>query len=168
MSVNGYCTRLTDFHVLWMSIQTTKKYSTCKFICSICFWVCKPQVCNVDLCSGIARAFPGGRVSRYPDGQNEEKMSKVWGNILRKIDRDLTLEKWGKWNSCLPGTVRLATALDLCIIIIDYKKIKCINLNCKNTWQKSLPELRFYTGNFWYILVYTEWHHYMRQLRKIM
>ena len=35
-----------------------------------------------------------------------KKISKVWG----KIDQNLR-KKWGKWNSCPPGTVRLATAL---------------------------------------------------------
>ena len=38
-----------------------------------------------------------------------KKIRKVWGKI-RKIDRNLRKE-WGKWNSCPPGTVRLATAL---------------------------------------------------------
>ena len=58
--------------------------------------------------SGVARAFPGGRVD-HPEGQNEEEISKVWGKI-RKIDQTLR-GKWGKWNICLPGTLRLATAL---------------------------------------------------------
>ena len=55
--------------------------------------------------SGVARAFPGGRLA-HPEGQNEEENKTVWG----KIDRNLR-KKWGKWNSCPPGTVRLATAL---------------------------------------------------------
>ena len=38
-----------------------------------------------------------------------KKMSKIWGQI-RKIDQNLR-KKGGKWNSCPPGTVRLATAL---------------------------------------------------------
>ena len=37
------------------------------------------------------------------------KWVKVWGKI-RKLNRDLR-KKWGKWNSCPPGTVRLAKAL---------------------------------------------------------
>ena len=58
--------------------------------------------------SGVARAFPGGRLA-HPEGQNEEKISKVWGKI-RKIDLNLR-KNWGKWNSCPSGNVRLATAL---------------------------------------------------------
>ena len=38
-----------------------------------------------------------------------KKICKVWGKI-RKNDRNLR-EKWGKWNFCPPGTVRLATAV---------------------------------------------------------
>ena len=38
-----------------------------------------------------------------------KKISKVWGKI-RKISQNLR-KKWGKWNSCPPGTVRLATVL---------------------------------------------------------
>ena len=38
-----------------------------------------------------------------------KKMRKVWGKV-RKLDPNLR-KKWGKWNSCTPGTVRLATAL---------------------------------------------------------
>ena len=52
--------------------------------------------------SGVARAFPGGRRR----AKVRKKIRKVWG----KIDRNLR-KKWGKWNSCPPGTVRLATAL---------------------------------------------------------
>ena len=55
--------------------------------------------------SGVARAFPGGRLA-HPEGQNEEENSKVWG----KNDQNLR-KKLGKWNSCPPGTVRLATTL---------------------------------------------------------
>ena len=40
-----------------------------------------------------------------------KKISKVWGKI-RKIDQNLR-KKLGKWNSCPPGTVRLATALNV-------------------------------------------------------
>ena len=40
-----------------------------------------------------------------------KKISKVWGKIS-KIDQNLR-KKWGKWNSCPPGTVRLPTALRL-------------------------------------------------------
>ena len=55
--------------------------------------------------SGIARAFPGGRLA-HPEGQNEEENSKVWGKIYQNLRKKL-----GKWNSCPPGTVRLAMAL---------------------------------------------------------
>ena len=58
--------------------------------------------------SGVARAFPGGRVAQ-PESQNEEENEES----LRKNKRKLSKfgGKWGKWNSCPPGTVRLATAL---------------------------------------------------------
>ena len=60
--------------------------------------------------SGVARAFPGGRVA-HPKGQNGEENKK----ILRKIKKNWMQfeEKWGKWNSCLPGTGRLATPLQM-------------------------------------------------------
>ena len=49
------------------------------------------------------------------------KWIKVWGKI-RKLNWDLR-KKWGKWNSCPPGTVRLVTALTgggLCILFTLY------------------------------------------------
>ena len=52
-----------------------------------------------------------GWATRPPGGPKwGRKWVKVWGKI-RKLNRDLR-KKWGKWNSCPPGTVRLATALD--------------------------------------------------------
>ena len=58
--------------------------------------------------SGVARAFPGGQLA-HPEGQNEEENNKS----LRKNKTKLSKfgKKMRKWNSCLPGTVRLATAL---------------------------------------------------------
>ena len=58
--------------------------------------------------SGEARAFPGGRLA-HPEGRNEEENEQS----LRKNKKNWSRfeEKWGKWNSCPPGTVRLATAL---------------------------------------------------------
>ena len=62
------------------------------------------------LASGVARAFSGGRLT-HPEGPNEEENKYS----LRKNKRNWSKfeEKWGKWNSCPPGTVRLATALPL-------------------------------------------------------
>ena len=51
-----------------------------------------------------------GWASRPPGGPKwGRKWVKVWGKI-RKLNRDLR-KKWGKWNSCPPRTVRLATDL---------------------------------------------------------
>ena len=63
---------------------------------------------NVFSTSGVARAFPGGRVA-HPEGQNEEENEKS----LRKSKKNWSKfeEKMRKGNSCPPGTVRLATAL---------------------------------------------------------
>ena len=65
-------------------------------------------VFNCIAVSGVARALPGGRLA-HPEGQNEEEHEKS----LRKNKKTWSRfeEKWGKWNSCPPGTVRLATAL---------------------------------------------------------
>ena len=49
-------------------------------------------------------------------------MRKVWGKI-RENDQNLG-EKWGKWNSCPPGTVRLATAL-MSSTYIGWKYLEC-------------------------------------------
>ena len=38
--------------------------------------------------SGVARAFPSGRVA-HPEGQNEEENEQSLRNLIRKIDRDL-------------------------------------------------------------------------------
>ena len=51
-----------------------------------------------------------------------KKISKVWGKI-RKIDQTLR-KKWGKWNSCPLGTVRLATAL------CKLRVAQCFTLTC--------------------------------------
>ena len=40
--------------------------------------------------SGVARAFPGGRLA-HPEGQNEEEISKLWGGKKEKL-----VEIWGK------------------------------------------------------------------------
>ena len=58
--------------------------------------------------SGIARAFPGEQVA-HPEGQNEDKN---YENLSENKNSQLKFEeKWGKWNSCPSGTVRLATPL---------------------------------------------------------
>ena len=60
-------------------------------------------------------AYPKGsypsRVGDSPTrrAKMRKKISKLWAKI-RKIDRNLR-RKWGNWNSCPPGTARLATAL---------------------------------------------------------
>ena len=66
--------------------------------------------------SGVARAFPGGWVA-HPESQNEEENEKS----LRKNKKKWSKfgEKWGKWNSCPPGTVRLATALAVALLFDD-------------------------------------------------
>ena len=54
--------------------------------------------------SGVARAWVA-----HPESQNEEENEK---SLRKNKKNDLNLrQKWGKWNSCPPGTVRLATAL---------------------------------------------------------
>ena len=70
------------------------------------------QVWPLPLPSGVARNFPGVRVA-HPEGQKEEeneqslrKNKKIWSWFEEKL---------GKWNSCPPGTVRLATDLPLSI-----------------------------------------------------
>ena len=63
-----------------------------------------------SLSSGVARAFPGGRVA-HPEVQNEEeneeKLRKNEGKYrkIRKIEETFL--------SCPPGSERLATALSL-------------------------------------------------------
>ena len=52
------------------------------------------------------QGLPGWATRR---AKMRKKISKVWGKT-RKIDRNLRT-KWGKWNLCPPGTVRLSTAL---------------------------------------------------------
>ena len=69
---------------------------------AFCFWGTKPVV------------FPGpSRLGDSPTRRSRakmrKKMSKVWGKIRKNLSH--FEEKWGKWNSCQPGTVRLATAL---------------------------------------------------------
>ena len=64
--------------------------------------------------SGVARAFPGGRLAHPKDqseGENEESLRKK-----RKTERNLR-KKLEKWKSCPPGTVRLATALPGTIVL---------------------------------------------------
>ena len=62
-----------------------------------------------------------GPVSRYSSPTRRAKMrkriSKVWGKI-RKIVRNLR-KRWEKWNSCPPGTVRLALATALATPFVD-------------------------------------------------
>ena len=66
-----------------------------------------------EICSGVARAFPGGRVA-HPESQNEEENEKSVRKSKKKWSK--FGKKWGKWSSCPPGTVRLATALEICLI----------------------------------------------------
>ena len=61
------------------------------------------QDCMRRYCSGVARAF------RVGHGPKWGRMRKVLRKI-KKIDWN-SRKKWGKWNSCPPGTARLATAL---------------------------------------------------------
>ena len=67
-----------------------------------------PPIKAICTGSGLARAFPGGRVT-HPESQNEEENEE----ILRKNKKKWSKfgGKWGKWNSYPPGTVRLAMAL---------------------------------------------------------
>ena len=60
------------------------------------------QYTPIHRVSGVARAFPE---LAHPEGKNEEslrKNKKKWWKFE---------EKWGKWNTCPPGTVRLAMPL---------------------------------------------------------
>ena len=58
--------------------------------------------------SGVARAFPGGQLA-HPESQNEEE--KKYSLRKSKEKWSKFEEKGGKWNSCPPETVMLATAL---------------------------------------------------------
>ena len=84
------------------------KYMTTSAFCN----TIGPQILNTFLplamCNSVARAFLGGWVA-HPEGKNEEENEQS----LRKDKKNWLQfeEKWGKWNSCPPGTVRLATAL---------------------------------------------------------
>ena len=96
--------------------------------------------------SGVTRAFPGERLA-HPEGQNEEENEKSLKskNKLSKFGA----KKLGKWNSCQPGTVRLATALMILwsyIITIVLEYIKAINLyqiinNC--FWSDIVSQICF-------------------------
>ena len=68
-----------------------------------------PDLCIrvILLFSGIARTFPSGWLA-HPAGQNKEE--NKFEEKIRKFDWNLR-KIWGKWNSCPPRTVRLATAL---------------------------------------------------------
>ena len=92
-------------HVQVGARQLPKSWN-CKSFALLCFVCCSFSCFDF---SGVARAFPGGRVA-HPESQNEEE-NTVWGKIRKKWSNLGGGLKWEKLNSCPPGTVRLATAL---------------------------------------------------------
>ena len=76
-------------------------------ICMLIYIVLNTET-KISALSGVARAFSGGRFAN-PEGQNEEENEQS----MRKNKKNWPRfeEKWGKWNSCPPRTVRLAMAL---------------------------------------------------------
>ena len=123
--------------------------------------------------SGVARAFPGGRLA-HPENQNEEENK----SSLRKNKKNWSKfgEKWGKCNSCPPGTVRLATAVNVSLNLgsneplwSDIKYFLCFG--CGLCWlfrmvqcaEMNEMDIFFYTDcNVQYIHYHHHHHHIIR------
>ena len=100
-------------------------------------------------CSGVARAFPGGRVA-HPEGQNEEENSKVWGEIRKQL---LTFEE--KLRKVEPLPTRECEAgyglavLDLPLFVISTIHVLLLFMECA-----SRLELVGLNKYFWHTCIY--------------
>ena len=83
-------------------------------------------------CSGVRRAFTGGQ-SAHPERPKLGGKFRFWGNLRESAG------KWGEiedmFSSCLPGSEKLATAMEVCQLVYrqrgDLKVLKvriCIEL----------------------------------------
>ena len=86
-------------------------FSTCNHISIHYKWLELSPGTNYQHQRHTTRAYNSSKsaVTSYICPSTASSNSGVRGN-KRKINRNLR-KKWGKWNSCPPGTVRLATAL---------------------------------------------------------
>ena len=99
--------------------------------------------CYIFLCtlwaSGVARAFPVGRLT-HQEGQNEEENSKVWGKIdhnLRKKNRKLELlPTWGWLRPFSEPIVLYRSIFQRNAIQLDYLPQRSVQTNASNSSDK--------------------------------
>ena len=99
--------RFSHWHCKWVFLLLLS------FVLLFCkFWYIASGVFITD--EGVqfqwrSQGLPGWATRPTGGPKWGRKWVKVWGKI-GKLNRDLR-KKWGKWSSCPPRTVRLATAL---------------------------------------------------------
>ena len=117
--------------------------------------------CSKHFFSGIARAFLAGQVT-HPEGQSEEENEK---SLRKNKKNSWNLRKeWGKWNSCPPGTMRLAKACIVWSNSLWQPKLRtckitcCLYLNGNRTWILNHTFFDDFLSRHWqelnYLIVY--------------